>query len=637
VTGSVSTPVGVHPSATGELGWALFRIATSMAYQQTPELGDGLVITSELARRVSTFWADGMIRYEELGILAHWADASFEVTPSLLFERLFETLATSQFRQIGLASDRPDERAVLQGRIRRLASDSVLLGEYEALIKAVWAAIEPIWQSIGMSTVLATCRQWSDQLSRGVPLLELIPNDHTVHMLGVESLVSAALARNEVVVTPIYFSGRGNVIDLGTVLSIGVMARETQLTNQYESQGLVVAQMCRLVAQPMGAAVLAVLIDHPATIDDIALELTRTVGTVRRHIQRLLAGGLVELVEATAPRYYRATPNALDGVLNDISARLQRGHGRSSARHAHEISADASFRAIFDRAPIAMLQLDLEGRCLSCNRAAQQLFGYSSAEMGQLRGDHLVAESTDDGTFDLLEMTDGEEHREVRLRKKAGGIFWSSLTLSVVHDDTGGPRFGYAMIEELSQRRGGEDLVTALPNRALFTARLERLLAFGRRGGDSVTLLMIDLDRFKFVNDTYGHQAGDDVLRQVAARLSLTQRSTDIVGRLGGDEFGIIPRGLRSVDEAIGIATKIRNRLEEPFALPDGHCVTIGASIGIAVSPQDGESFQALMAAADRAMYLAKRTGSGYRLGGEVGVTAGRATTAAAGPEPAHV
>jgi diguanylate cyclase (GGDEF)-like protein/PAS domain S-box-containing protein len=637
---ALSTGVRVRPSATDELAWVLLRIARSIADQQSPELGDGIVIPAQLAGRVSAFWTDGYLQYEELLTLAHWADANFELTPALFFRRLPETLATAEFRQTGLASERPDQRAIIQARIRRLASDPVALGAYEALLTAVWAVMAPTWESTGMKTVLAMCRQWEDRLSRGVPLLELIPSDHAVPMLGLEPLVEAALARDEVVVTPIYFinsPNHGSVNDLGTVLAIGVKARQNEQTNNYHGQGEAVAQMCRVVAQPMRAAILAMLIDRPATIVEIAVELTRAPATARRHVRQLQQNGLVELVDTVTPIRYRATKNALDGVLNDLSARLQRGHGRSSTRHVHEISADASFRAIFDQAPIAMLQFDLEGHCLSCNRAAQQLFGYSNAEMSQLRGDHLVAESSDDGTFDLLEMIDGQNHREVRLRKKAGGVFWSSLTLSIVHDESGRPRFGYAMIEEVSKRRGGEDPVTALPNRALFTARLERLLAFGRRGGDSVTLLMIDLDRFKYVNDTYGHQAGDDLLREVAARLSLTQRSTDIVGRLGGDEFGIIPRGVAHREEAIGIAVKIRARLEEPFTLSDGTRVTVGASIGIAASPQDGDTFQSLMAAADRAMYLAKRTGSGYQLAGEVGAAADRAMQGAAEREPAGV
>jgi diguanylate cyclase (GGDEF)-like protein/PAS domain S-box-containing protein len=260
-----------------------------------------------------------------------------------------------------------------------------------------------------------------------------------------------------------------------------------------------------------------------------------------------------------------------------------------------------------------MLQLDLEGRCVSCNGAAQRMFDYTEGEMCQLRGSHLLAEESDHGALDVsTDTVTGQSRREVRLRRKDGTIFWSSVTLSMVLDEQGRPRFGYAMIEEVSERRGGEDVVTRLPNRALFTTRLDRILALDRRTGDGVAVLVVDLDGFKSVNDTLGHAAGDEVLRQAGSRLAATLRATDIVGRLGGDEFGVIPKGGLTARSASLAAGKIRAALRQPFVLSDGTTASVDASVGFAISPLDGRTSGALLRRADARMYATKRTRPRY-------------------------
>src|SRR5205807_2122538 len=132
-----------------------------------------------------------------------------------------------------------------------------------------------------------------------------------------------------------------------------------------------------------------------------------------------------------------------------ISMRLERNQGRSTRINAVNVSGEASFQAIFDNAPIAITQLDLQGHCVSCNSAAQRIFGYSETEVGQLRAVHLLAEETDQSAFGLrLDAESVQRRHEIRLRRKGGSIFWSSVTLSLVHDGNGEARFGYAMIED---------------------------------------------------------------------------------------------------------------------------------------------------------------------------------------------
>src|SRR5207245_1781612 len=129
-----------------------------------------------------------------------------------------------------------------------------------------------------------------------------------------------------------------------------------------------------------------------------------------------------------------------------------------------------------------------------------------------------------------------------------------------------------------------------LPNRALFMTRLERTLALARRDADHVAVLMVDLDRFKRVNDTNGHDAGDDLLRQVAARLTAAVRANDMVARLGGDEFAILAVGATTPAAAQRVCDKLHAAVLEPFTLPDGSSVSVGASVGFAISPREGDT-----------------------------------------------
>lgn len=157
------------------------------------------------------------------------------------------------------------------------------------------------------------------------------------------------------------------------------------------------------------------------------------------------------------------------------------------------------------------------------------------------------------------------------------------------------------------------DTITGLPNRNLFSDRLAVTLAQARRNAWPVALLFLDLDRFKTVNDTYGHAAGDALLRQVAARLRECLRGSDVLGRLGGDEFAIVLPGPSKPEDAGLVAQKVIGALSAPFDV-DGQPAYVSASIGIALYPSDGESPDTLLRNADAAMYRAKDQGrDGYQ------------------------
>jgi diguanylate cyclase (GGDEF)-like protein/PAS domain S-box-containing protein len=164
--------------------------------------------------------------------------------------------------------------------------------------------------------------------------------------------------------------------------------------------------------------------------------------------------------------------------------------------------------------------------------------------------------------------------------------------------------------EEEVRHLANHDPLTGLPNRRLLDDRLTQALSMAQRSGHGVGVMVIDLDRFKVINDTHGHELGDRVLQAVAKRLRSTVRRVDTVARLGGDEFIVVLPELRRATDAMRVASKIQQQLAKPIAIAR-HSFTVGASIGIGVYPSDGIDPEALLRAADAAMYRAKSTGTG--------------------------
>lgn len=172
--------------------------------------------------------------------------------------------------------------------------------------------------------------------------------------------------------------------------------------------------------------------------------------------------------------------------------------------------------------------------------------------------------------------------------------------------------------EEKIQQMAFHDSLTGLPNRKLFSDRLGIILAQARRNKKKVGIVMLDLDNFKDVNDTLGHDVGDTLLKAVAERLSGTLRKSDTVARFGGDEFVLIFPDMEVIEEAIQVVQKIIDRFHKPFLI-DTHQLVVTTSIGIAVYPNDGMDEEILMKNADIAMYQAKQAGRArYQLYKEV-------------------
>jgi len=212
----------------------------------------------------------------------------------------------------------------------------------------------------------------------------------------------------------------------------------------------------------------------------------------------------------------------------------------------------------------------------------------------------------------------GKEWRgELCNKKKDGEIYWDQTSISRVMDENGETSHFIAVKEDITERKRLDerirhmalhDNLTGLPNRRLFRDRINQCIARARRNKKTFALLYIDLDGFKPVNDTLGHEAGDEVLKKVAERLKICMRESDTASRVGGDEFVAILQDIGASEDAELVAQKIITRFSEPFVVCD-HKVVVGASIGISVYPTDGTENDVLVKKADAAMYKAKKSG----------------------------
>ncbi len=273
-----------------------------------------------------------------------------------------------------------------------------------------------------------------------------------------------------------------------------------------------------------------------------------------------------------------------------------------------------------EQSPASVVITDTEGTIEYVNEKFTQVTGYLADEAIGLNPRFLNSGKTPPERFGELWRTiiAGQEWRgELLNRKKSGELFWEYASISPVKDASGTITHFIAVKEDITLRKENEKLliqqanfdeVTKLPNRALAFDRLSRALARSKRNADKVGLLFIDLDRFKAVNDTLGHDVGDRALREAGERISSCLRDEDTVARLGGDEFAVIMTGLKKPMDAETITQKIMGAFVPPFNL-GGREIFLTPSIGITISPDDGTDIAILMSNADAAMYQAKESG----------------------------
>jgi diguanylate cyclase (GGDEF)-like protein/PAS domain S-box-containing protein len=307
---------------------------------------------------------------------------------------------------------------------------------------------------------------------------------------------------------------------------------------------------------------------------------------------------------------------AVEGIV--ISARdlTDRRRAEAELREAQE-----RFRSAFEYAPIGMALVTLEGRPFRVNRALVQILGRGESEL--LSSSLLDVCHRDDrdacreAVSRLFAGVTQSAQLEQRFVHHDGHPVWVSLSASLVRDVNDEPMYLVCQVEDIGERRAsGEalahqavhDPLTGLPNRLHFVDRLERELARAEQRRERIAVLFLDLDRFKVVNDSLGHSAGDRLLVAVADRLSSVMGPTDVVARFGGDEFTILCRAVTSEETVELIAERIADAIAQPVALIEGE-VFVTASIGIALSGGGSDSSETLLRNADAAMYRAKELG----------------------------
>jgi len=277
-------------------------------------------------------------------------------------------------------------------------------------------------------------------------------------------------------------------------------------------------------------------------------------------------------------------------------------------------------KLLFECAQDAVLYVGGDGSIQDVNQAACQLYDYPYETLVTMNISEIRADTTQ-----------ADLERQMRLADDRGNIFEA---IGVKRDGTrfpveisargtliGKERIGIHIVRDITERKlveeqmlyyANHDFLTGLPNRAYFMKELEKHLELAKRGKYQLAIMFFDIDRFKYINDAYGHQGGDEVLKTIAHRIKHEVRETDMVARLGGDEFTIIQTMIQGREDAIALLGRIFDVVEKPILYGEAS-LTVDISVGVTLYSH-GEDKEALIKAADTAMYEAKkRAGNSYR------------------------
>lgn len=340
-------------------------------------------------------------------------------------------------------------------------------------------------------------------------------------------------------------------------------------------------------------------------------------------------------IDTTEHRRYQLIGRRKDGstfpiLLNNTTHRDRRGEVVGSFGFITDLTpiveaqrsvaeSERELRRILDNLQDTYYRADNEGRVVRISPSIQQLLGRTAEEcIGQQLATWYFEPGGREVFLQALEAGGGHVTGfETPMRHKDGHPVWVMTNAQYVQDEAGNILGVEGVVRDISEQRIAQaridflahhDPLTELPNRLLFKDRFERAMIHAQRAGSRTALLFVDLDRFKEVNDAYGHPIGDRMLCETARRIESCVRDTDTVCRHGGDEFLVALTDVRSNEAIARVARKILEAVAKPFRLDD-HEMTISSSIGIAICADDGEDFNVLLRKADDAMYRAKAAG----------------------------
>ena len=356
--------------------------------------------------------------------------------------------------------------------------------------------------------------------------------------------------------------------------------------------------------------------ESPRSVAAVAAGLRGMVGFPVRSGRRVV--GMISL-HSWAPR---ELGEGLVAVMNDVGSQIGEYVERKRAEVALQDS-EKRMRSVLDNVSDGLATIDQAGVIESANPAVVKLFGYLEAELVGQPADILIATTHRSGFMNYLQHRLTQDipvsgAHETMGKRKTGSLFPLEFIVSAMQ--VGTRQLFVATMRDISERKAHtdaleyqalHDALTGLPNRSLFGDRLRQALLGARRNQNMFGVLLLDLDRFKDINDALGHDRGDSLLQEVTARLRGVLRATDTIARLGGDEFAVLTTDAKHPDDIVATARKILASLEGPFAIAD-QMVETGASIGIALYPVHGDDPTTLLRRADVAMYVAKRSGGGH-------------------------
>lgn len=403
------------------------------------------------------------------------------------------------------------------------------------------------------------------------------------------------------------------------------------LTNFGEGTYLCVHAFAK-AAEVAGSVSAEVLVDALATIrvsgpqGEVEMDAATHHATVNTFLSRCNADGTFGIVESFGhippliPERYLEQTQALKLHESSVSPQVA---ARLAAEVGEEMRRLGTAQQILSLADMAILATDATGNIIECNRSACQLFGYSAEEMHGMSVQLLLPPHLRKHHEMMIQrFVEGEEmERSMRGRSevtgycKDGSFFPMEASIAKFRSD--GDWILVATMRDVTERkrvedellwRATHDVLTGLPNRALISERLTNALNRSRREGPGVALLFVDLDEFKPVNDTHGHEAGDALLRSVAMRLMEQVRPGDTVARMAGDEFVILCEQVDQPFEVSILAERINETLRHPVDFGNSPMV-VSASIGIAIGHGSTHSADDLLRSADAAMYAAKQKG----------------------------